>query len=292
MKYRIYSEGLSVTVDSLGAEIISATDSSGFDYIWQSPSESFWSGHAPLLFPHCGSILGSEYSYEGRTYSMRAHGFARKREFSLVKISDSSITLSLSSDDESREIYPFDFTLIAEYKVLNKTVFANFTVQNTDKKVLPYMFGWHPAFSLDCSGGAEIGDFSLKFENVSELGLRPLQNGPFVSERELPYPLVDSQYTLSEEEIYKNDTLIFTRTGGRVTLSSLLTERALTLSWSENIPYLCVWKYPSSDAKFICLEPWSDLPGTGDAPEVLETKKLSRIAPGESVDYCYEVNFK
>ena len=292
MKYRIYNDGLSVTVDSLGAEIISATDSSGFDYIWQSPSESFWSGHAPLLFPHCGSILGSEYSYEGRTYSMRAHGFARKREFSLVKISDSSITLSLSSDDESREIYPFDFTLIAEYKVLNKTVFANFTVQNTDKKVLPYMFGWHPAFSLDCSGGAKIGDFSLKFENVLELGLRPLQNGPFVSEKELLYPLRDSQYTLSEEEIYKNDTLIFTRTGGRVTLSSPLTERALTLSWSENIPYLCVWKYPSSDAKFICLEPWSDLPGTGDAPEVLETKKLSRIAPGESVDYCYEVNFK
>ena len=291
MKYTIYSDELKVTIDSVGAELISAKGSDGFDYIWQSPSENFWSGHAPILFPHCGSIVNSEYTYEGKRYSMRAHGFARHREFSLVDISKSTITLSLTSDEESRKIYPFDFTLVAEYKVEKNILFANFSIQNTDKKVLPYMFGWHPAFTLDCSGGASIGDFSLSFEGVKALGLHPLQNGPFVSEKEIPYPLCDSKYRLCEEEIYKNDTLIFTNTGGRVLLSSPLTMHSLSLSWSDNIPYLCVWKYPSSEARFICLEPWSDVPGTGDAPEVLEEKKLSRIAPGQAAIYSYEVGF-
>ena len=115
MNYTIKSENLTVTVSSLGAELISAVGHDGFEYIWQNESGEFWGGHAPLLFPHCGRILNSEYTYGGERYEMGIHGFARKMEFELVRQEPHSLVFSLQSSEETKKIYPFDFELIAEY---------------------------------------------------------------------------------------------------------------------------------------------------------------------------------
>lgn len=291
MNYTIQNDKLTLTVSELGAELISATGEDGYEYIWQSPKKEFWGGHAPLLFPLCGRILNSEYTYGNKTYKMGSHGFARTNNFELLERDAEHLRLSLSNSESTREIYPFSFELIVDYKLENKSLFVNFTVQNTGENELPYMFGWHPAFTLDAEGGAKIGDFSIEFADKKSLVWHPLENGPFVSPIGYEYPITDSKYTLFEEEIYKNDTMIFVGTGNRARLKSDKAKHSVTISYSDNLPYFCIWKYPSSEARFICLEPWSNVPGDGLTPEDFETKKMSRLSPGAMAQYSYRVDF-
>ena len=117
MNYKIQNNELAITISSRGAELISVVGKDGFEYIWQNETGEFWGGHAPLLFPHCGRILNSEYTYGGKKYEMGIHGFARKSEFELISQDDDLLKFSLKSSEETKKIYPFNFELIAEYKL-------------------------------------------------------------------------------------------------------------------------------------------------------------------------------
>ena len=291
MNYQIKSNSLSVTVSSLGAEIISVIGKDGYEYIWQNKSGEFWGGHAPLLFPHCGRLLNSKYIYGGKEYDMGSHGFARNSEFELISQTNDTLVFSLKSSEETKKIYPFDFELKAEYKIDENVVFANYTVQNNDKKLLPYMFGWHPGFNLDDKNGAKTEDFYIDFGNITECTCYPLQNGAFVSPNGYTYSLPEGKYQLSEEENKREGTMIFVGTGNLAKLYSPKSERSVTLSYSNNLPYFCIWKWESADVKYICLEPWSDVPGDGVTEENFETKKMSRLPAGESEIYQYSLLF-
>ena len=96
---------------------------------------------------------------------------------------------------------------------------------------------------------------------------------------------------LSEEENAREGTMIFVGTGNCAKLYSQKSEHGLELSYSKNIPYFCIWKWESADAKYICLEPWSDVPGDGVTPENFDTKKMSRLQAGEKASYEYSIKF-
>ena len=152
---------------------------------------------------------------------------------------------------------------------------------------MPYMFGWHPGFTLPCEGGVDIESFKLSL-GVDNVNWYPLQNGPFVCPEPKNYPLLDGAYRLCEEEIYKNDTMIFTGHKNSLTMTGDCSSYRLDLSWSENMPYLCVWKEDSNEAKFVCLEPWSDVPADGITPENFESRNMRRLAQGESDVYTFK----
>lgn len=291
MNYKIQSNTLAVVISSLGAEMISAVGADGYEYIWQNESGEFWKSHAPILFPHCGRILNSEYTYEGKRYEMGIHGFARGMEFELVSASADKVVLSLKSNEETRKIYPFDFELTAEYRVKDNNLYANFIVKNTDKKIMPYMFGWHPGFNLDCKNGETVNDFYLDFGGINECIRHPQQNGAFIAPVGVPYALTGGRYQLCEEEIATEGTLIFVGTGNTARLGTPDSTHGLEFSYSDNLPYFLIWKWPSEKAKYICLEPWSDIPGPGDAPEVFETKKMSHLNPHSAENYQYKIKF-
>ena len=70
MIHTITSGKLTAKINSFGAELTSVVGADGFDYIWQCPGEGFWADHSPVLFPHCGRILNSTYTYGGVSYDM------------------------------------------------------------------------------------------------------------------------------------------------------------------------------------------------------------------------------
>ena len=285
MIYEIKNEKLAVKISSLGAELISAIGADGYEYIW-SAEPGCWDSHAPILFPVCGRLLNSEYSYKGVTYPMSAHGFAGKSEFKATRVEKTRVTLVLNADAETKKIYPFDFSFVADFELCEDRLLLNLTVKNNGDETLPYMVGWHPGFNLE--GDEPIGDFRLILGGAKEVSWYPLQNGCFVRPYGEPYALTDGAYPLTEEEIYKNDTMIFVGTGERALLTSPSSKHKVELKWSENLPYFCIWKDDFSSARFICLEPWSDVPAGGDAPEVFDDRRMSRLAGGADATYSYE----
>lgn len=287
MIYTLKNDKLTVKINSLGAELTSVVSNTGYEYIWQGKE---WSKHSPVLFPICGGLLDNKYIFKGREYPMGKHGFTREAEFELKESDDTSITLEFASDERTLAVYPFEFKLIANFSISDNRLNATFSVVNDGKQIMPYMFGWHPAFTL--GGSREIGSFYITFEGKKQLLRHSLQNGPFVNPFYTAYPLKAGKYYLNEEEIYANDTMIFKDVPSEVKLAGGCQKRSVTLSYSENLPYLCIWKYPSSDARFICLEPWSDIPSDGETAENFLSRAMSRISPSEKEDYVYDVTFE
>lgn len=286
MIYTLKNEKLSAEVNSLGAELTSVKSSSGHEYIWQGQE---WKKHAPVLFPVCGGLLGSKYSFKGREYPMEKHGFAKISEFEAVEVTNTSLTLALKSDEATLSIYPFEFILTAKYTLTDNSLIAEYTVENAGKQIMPYMFGWHPAFTLP--GNKEICSFYVEFEGKSQLMRHTLQHGPFINPFYTAYPLNNGKYYLNEEEIYENDTMIFRDVPTTVKLAGGDQEHTITLSYGSNLPYLCIWKAPTSSARYICLEPWSDIPADGETEENFLSRQMSRLSPSEKENYVYTVKF-
>lgn len=288
----IKNEHYTITVSTLGAELISVKAPDGFEYIWQN-TKSFWDSHAPLLFPVCGRLKDQKYTYAGKEYPMELHGFIKDSEFAVASKEGGHITMTFSSNAESKKIYPFDFNIIANYELRGEELIFSLKITNTGTELLPYMFGWHPGFNLPSGEALDINDYKLDFgNNVNELTWYPLQNGAFASPSSKRYALTDNAYQLSEDEIYKNDTMIFAGHENKLRMYAEGQPYSLELSWSKNLPYLCIWKDEFNEAKYICLEPWSDAPNDGVTGENFATRKMQRLPAGESETYTYTLRMK
>ena len=286
MIHTIKNDNLVATVNSLGAELTSVIGG-GYEYIWQGEE---WKKHAPVLFPICGALLGGKYTFKGREYSLEKHGFAKLMEFEVKESTESTLTLVAKSNEDTLAIYPFEFTLTAKYALVKNSLEVTYTVENAGMQIMPYMFGWHPAFTL--GGNEPINSFSVDFGNTEALTRHTLQNGPFINPFYTSYPLNGGKYYLNEDEIYANDTMIFKDAPKSVKLAGSKGEPSLTLEYSDNLSYLCIWKYPASSARYICLEPWSDVPSDGETEENFLSRQMSRLSPSEKEDYKYTVTFE
>ncbi len=287
MDYVLKNKDLTVTISDRGAELRSVKSTDGHEYMWSADAR-YWSSTSPILFPLCGRILDGKYTYLGKEYSMGAHGFARKSAFEVISASDTSITFRLTENEETLKEYPFNFELTASFILEKNSLSADITVKNTDKKILPYMLGWHPGFVLE--GNEKMDNFALDFEGKTELTFFPLQNVSFVRPYGEEYK-IQGKYQLVEEDVREKDTVIFVGTGEKTRLYSKNAPHSVEFSWSENLPYFCIWKHPASEARYICLEPWSGVPADGVTPENFETRKMSRLLSGECEKYSYLVKF-
>lgn len=292
MNCSIKNEYYTITVSSVGAELISIKANDGFEYLWQNPGE-FWDSHAPLLFPACGRLKNQRYTYRGTEYEMGLHGFLKDMNFAIATREGSHITMTFSSNEESRKIYPFDFTAIADYELRGEEIIFTFKVTNTGRETMPYMFGWHPGFNLPAGENLDINDYKVYVGDVKELNRFPLENFPFASSVSQKYPIKDGAYQLSEDEIYKNDTMIFT---GHENIAILYADNhpfKIEFKWSDNLPYLCIWKDEYNAAKFLCLEPWSDIPFyTPEETENFDVRVMSRLDVGKTETYSYSIKAK
>jgi galactose mutarotase-like enzyme len=211
--------------------------------------------------------------------------------FAVAEKEGSRITLTYSSNEETKKIYPFDFLLIASYELRGSELKFTFNVTNKSKVPMPYMFGWHPGFALPCGGGVDIESYKLDL-GVGELNWIPLQNGPFACPVSKKYAIPDGCYHFNEKEIYSNDTMIFTGHKNSLVMSAEGSSYSLDMKWSDNLPFLCIWKDEYNAAKFVCLEPWSSLPADGVTPENFNEREMRRLPAGATEEFFYTLSFK
>ncbi|OJG81845.1 hypothetical protein RV14_GL002388 [Enterococcus ratti] len=81
----IQNDQLIAEIAEHGAELISLkSKETAFEYIWQA-DPTYWGRHAPVLFPFVGRLKNDQYTYQGKTYDMRQHGFARDMDFEVIE---------------------------------------------------------------------------------------------------------------------------------------------------------------------------------------------------------------
>jgi len=290
--YTLKNEFYTMTVSEVGAEPISLKSPDGFELLWQN-TKDYWDMHAPILFPICGRLKGNKYTYGGKEYEMFIHGFLMFKVFSPVVVTDTELVLEYSSCEETRAVYPFDFKFVARYTLEGEDIHFDYTVTNTSDTTMPYMFGWHPGFTLPTDEGQDINDYDICFGELDSLIWHPLANVESIAPRgSVERALTNHSYRLCEKEIYEQDTMIFSRHNHEVTMFAEGHPYKLSLKWSENIPTLCIWKWPTNDSKFVCIEPWASYPKDGITDENFDKRPMPHLEAGKSETYNYTLKIK
>ena len=126
MRYTIENEFIRLTVDSLGAEMVSAVDlATGSEMIWCA-DPAVWNRHAPILFPYAGKLTGGHFkAADGQVYEGKQHGFARDMEHTLLSQTARELTFELAASDETRAIWPYDFALRTTFMLEGRRIRVN-----------------------------------------------------------------------------------------------------------------------------------------------------------------------
>ncbi|MGC6413563.1 MAG: aldose 1-epimerase family protein, partial [Bacteroidia bacterium] len=111
----IGNEKFKAEISPYGAELQQLTRlTDGKNYIW-TPIEMFWNRRSPNLFPIVGRLKNNQYLYNGVTYKLDQHGFARNSYFELISQKSNGVILKLKSNSSSMINYPFDFSLTMQF---------------------------------------------------------------------------------------------------------------------------------------------------------------------------------
>ena len=224
-------------------------------------------GGNPILFPICGNLPDDVYAYDGKSYSLKQHGFARNLPWEVLEQStesSSKLTISLKSNDETLAVYPFEFQVKFVYELEGKTLKIHQEYINQSDKVMPLSFGFHPYFlvpdkeklSLDIPASTYQAKDST--EVVSYKG----------------------SFDFNEDEI---DVALKPLNGSSASITDSSRSLKINLKWSEDFSTIVFWTVKGKD--FVCLEPWS-------APRnALNTaENLTELQPGASCEALVEID--
>lgn len=280
MQHTIRSGKLSVTIDELGAQLMSITAGDGTEYLWNG-DPAYWRNRAPNLFPYVGRLTGDSYTYGGRTYPMTRHGFASRSLFAPAEQGPDHITLRLEDGAETRAYYPWAFVFDVAYRVEGAVLSVAYRVENRDEKEMYFGLGAHPGFRVPLEAGKAFTDYRLTFSQPCQPNQVLMSDSYMISGHEQPYPLEGGRVLPLRHDLFDHDAIILKNMDRTVTLSAGEGTRGVTVSYPR-MRYLGIWHKPESDAPYVCLEPWLSLPSRQDVVEdFAQQNDLMALLPGE-----------
>jgi len=273
------NEVLKVEVALKGAELQSIVNTvTGIEYLWNG-DPAFWAKRSPVLFPIVGSLKNNTYIFQGKSYQLPRHGFARDMEFQLEKQSRKEITLLLQSNEETKKNYPFDFEFRIRYQLLGEELSTEYMITNTGTGILYFSVGGHPAFRLPLDSNTQFSDYYLRFEESENLQRWPISKDGLIQSQPVPV-LNDSNRLNLQKSLFYQDALVFKYpASSEISLISGKTAHGILFQMGE-FPFLGIWS--AKDADFICLEPWCGIADSVESDQYLEHKEgIEKSAPGK-----------
>lgn len=251
----IQNTKLKATFKPLGAELVSLINiETGKEIIWEGNSD-FWGGQSPVLFPIIGALKNEQYIFEGKTYELPRHGFARRRTFDVKNSTENEAIFELKSDEESHKIYPFEFSLEIKYTLVENKLIVSYQVKNESEKEMYFSLGAHPGFAIDTKNGLKYDDYEIVFSDDEKLEIHPLIDNLISSETktiELENKTLPLTY-----ELFSKDALVMTNMKSQeLILRNKKNSHKVIFSFS-NFPYFGIWAAKNAD--FVCLEPWQGI---------------------------------
>ncbi|MEB3281263.1 MAG: aldose epimerase [Lyngbya sp.] len=203
-------------------------------------------GGIPILFPICGNLPEDAYQYNGRRYRLKQHGFARNLPWTVtnqVATDYAAITVTLTSNGETREVYPFDFELEFTYKLKGSDliIFQRFTnlsgtIDGLPPQVMPFSTGLHPYFFASDKS-------QLHFE------IPAMQYRDQITQEVHDFT---GRFDPNLDEI---DGIFGPLTGLAATVTDFSRNLRIALSYSSAYSNVVFWTVKGKN--YYCLEPWT-----------------------------------
>ncbi|ANK59486.1 aldose epimerase [Loigolactobacillus backii] len=281
MTVSIENEFLKATFKEHGAELISLiSKDSGNEAIWQADPKA-WGRHAPILFPIVGRLKNDEYRYQGKTYHMTQHGFARDKDFTVVEQKAASVSLQLTDDEQTRQVFPFAFELTVNYQLLDNQLIVGYQVHNPTTNDLYFSVGGHPGFQIPLTSDTAFEDYYISYDPKKTRVQIPLQ-GAYNDAEHKTLASTDTDHDLSHE-LFKNDALIYElHQENTFTLKNDQNKSAISVT-VPNAPYTGIWSPYPVTGNVVCIEPWWGIADNIAASgELTEKMGINHLAANET----------
>ncbi|MBE6541722.1 MAG: aldose 1-epimerase family protein [Ruminococcaceae bacterium] len=289
MLYSIENKKIKITVTDLGAEMTSLIlKKTGVEYLWQA-DPTYWTGHAYNLFPICGRLWEGKYTYQGKTYEMNLHGFARKTNYEMIEQTENSLTFRLTDSDETYAQYPFHFDLLLTYTLDGASVITTFHVTNKDEKDLIFALGGHPGFNLPLADGETFEDYSLSFSEKCEPKQLCMSETCYFLGETKPFKVRCGKSFPLTHDLFDNDAVFLTDIAPEVTLKSSVSKRFVKVTY-PGMKYVGFWHKPKTEAPYVCIEPWTSIPADDGKIDDFETKRdMLKLAAGGEHEQSFTI---
>lgn len=283
------NDRLTVSAESIGAELQAIDTAEGISYLWNG-DPAHWTGHAPILFPIVGTLReGRAQSAQGEI-ALPRHGFCRRASFQTEAATQTAVTYRLSDSEETRRVYPYAFRLLVGYELLEDGVVTRCRVKNTGDKPMPFAIGGHPAFRVPLCEGEIFEEYRIAFPEpeTADCPQIDLNTGLLLDGRRNRVLNGQAELTLNHG-LFRGDALVFDALKSRsVRLYSTKSGRGVSLDF-DGFDYLGIWS-PSLDAPFVCLEPWTGMATRASEDDVFEHKLgMTELAPGDEKAFAFTI---
>ena len=288
MLITIGNEALSLTVDTLGAQMMKLQTADGCEYLWQGDPK-YWGDRAPVLFPFIGRLYQNTYRLNGTPYDMKIHGFAAASEFAVAEQGADFVVLRLENTPKTYEVYPVSFALDITYRLEGATVVTDYRVTNRGGEMMHFGIGGHPGFRVPLEEGERFEDYRLVFGECCQPDRVGFTEAVLLSGCDRPYPLDGGNTIPLSHGLFDDDAIILKNMAKKVTLCGRKT-RSVTVHYPD-MAYLGIWHWPKTDAPYVCIEPWTSLPARQDVEEEFSCKSdLIHLAAGKTYENTWIIS--
>lgn len=286
------NEFLQVVINELGAELTSVRSlDNDLEYIWRADKQ-VWGRHAPVLFPIVGRLKEDHYEYQGTTYEMHQHGFARDSKFEVVDANETHATLKLTDSDKSHKLYPFEFELVISFDLKDHELHETYRVYNPDaENPLLFSIGGHPGFNTNLGAGQVFEDVRLSVAPKKTYQQIPLK-AP-LNDADNAFSVDFSKSLPLNHEAFKDDAIILELHNQETTLmlDNQKNDHGVALT-IENAPYVGVWSPYPTKGDFVCIEPWWGIADNVNSSGKLEEKMgIVNLEPQSEASQSFEISF-
>ena len=286
----IENEDLKISILDTGAELCSVFDKKlNMERIWTADA-SVWNRHAPILFPFVGKVIGGKYRVNGKEYEMKTqHGFARDMEFQCVNENASSVTHLLLPTEDTRAIYPFEYSLLVSQSLdpnNPRRLIIEWIIENRGDCVMYYSIGGHPGFLMP--PGVEKESCLIAFPGCRELQFFSANQAGFALPNEIQTLFLNDEMVQYRQDIPA--TWIFPDHQVKSAGIMMPDGKPWIMLNCEQFPLLAVWANPKGP--FICLEPWfGRTDDEGFSGTLAEKPGMEILNPGDSRQIAYSIEF-
>lgn len=248
-----------------GAQLLSFTPAGQKDVLWMSEKSLFAEGKAirggiPLCFPWFGPHLTDKEKPQ--------HGFGRLQNWTVKEVKETSegntiISLSLTASEASLELWPHQFSAVAEFAI-GKTLEVKLSVLNTGDASFEYSNALHTYFNVGDIGNISVeGLHNATYYDAfgSDLLKQDEKLLSFTKETNRRYVNTTSNCIIHDKTY--NRKILVEKTGSKV-----------TVVWNpgEATTKTIADMDPDGYKTFVCVEPTNAYPGID----------MIQLAPGEN----------
>ena len=282
------NEILSVEIAEHGAELTRIFNKKTQEEVLWEADAKYWKRHAPVLFPNVGKTYKNTVKIKDVQYPTVQHGFARDHEFQCRYVDEKKAEFLLTSTDETKKVYPYDFQLIITYILDENRINVKWEVKNPSDETIYFTIGGHPAFRFG-KPEEKKEDYILRFpekEKLSYVLIDPRE--------EAVDPTAVSELKLKQEccpvteQLFEKDALIFDHTQIEEVWLCRKNGTPYVGVKAKGFPSFGIWSV--KDAPFVCLEPWMGrCDNVGFDQELSQKENVNSVEAGESFEKEYQI---